>query len=150
MSTTAITSAGKKGDIRIAFGFERPDTLSLPEKYDPAFASQAARWYDQPEPCVYLYTDWNKQVMVTIPVVYMHLFDYREKDRRGDPVALAKCREIAEMLYGMPTSYGAARVLDVITDWMTDIKNLPPPSVFRGDVEQMLQYMEKRGLEVVR
>jgi len=54
------------------------------------------------------------------------------------------------MLYGMPTSYGATRVLDVITDWMTDIKNLPPPSVFRGDAERMLQYMEKQGLEVVR
>lgn len=149
MSTTAITTTGKKGDIRIAFGFDRPDQMSLTPGHLPLFGSSNAHWHNAPEPCVYLYTDWNKQVMVKIPIVHMHEFDYRDKDRLGDPACLPKCREIAEMLYGMPTTHGAHRVLDVLTDWMTDIKNLPPPRSFRT-ADAMLAYMEQQGIEVAR
>lgn len=150
MSTTQITQTGKKGDIHIAFGFERPADFSLPAAIGQQFTDARAQHFTAPEPCVYLYTQWNKQVVVKIPIVHMHLFDYRDRDQRtGDPVALAKCREIAEMLYGQPTINGASRVLDVLTDWMNDIKNLPPPSTFRNP-EQALSYMEKMGMEVMR
>ena len=131
MSATALTATGRKGDIRVAFGFMR------------------VREFAQPEPCIHLYTLWNKQVMVQIPSCQMYLFDYRDRDARTrDPQCMPKCAEIAEMLYGMPTSYGATRVLDAITDWMDDIKNMPPPSTFRNP-EMLFEEMKRRGFDVV-
>ncbi len=131
MSTTAITTTGRKGDIRIAFGFERVNGYGLPE------------------PVIYLFTKMNRQVMVNIPSVYMHEFDERDRDPiTKEPKCLDKCRKIAETLYGMPTSYGANRVLSAISDWMTDIKNLPPPSTFRSQ-EHMLDEMKRRGFDVI-
>lgn len=152
MSTTAITTTGKKGDLRIAFGFERPDRINLrggDEGLQHAMRSSRAAGFDAPEPCVYIYSLWNQQVMVPIPVVHMHHFDYRQKDLRGNPTALVPCRAIADMVYGQPVKGGAERVLDLLTDWMTDIKNLPPPTMFRNH-EQMLSFMEAKGIEVVR
>jgi hypothetical protein len=131
MSTTPITQTGKKGDIRIAFGFMRVQDRGLPE------------------PCLHLFTLWNKQVLIQIPACEMHRFDERDRDpRTHEPACLPKCQEISDMLYGQPVAGGAHRVLDAITEWLTDIKNLPPPSTYRN-TDDYLGEMRRRGFDVV-
>lgn len=130
VSTTALTSAGKKGDIRIAFGFMQVEGYGLPE------------------PCIHLYTLRNKNIMVQLPSAHMYKFDERDRDPiTKEPKCLKDCERIAEMLYGMPTSYGASRVLSAISEWMTDVKNLPPPSTFRNP-EAYLEEMKRLGMDV--
>ncbi len=128
MSTTAITTTGKKGDIRIAFGFMKVKDHGV-------------------QPALHLFTKWNQQVLVQIPCTSMHEYDERDRGLDGEPKCLKRCGEIAEMLYGQPTSYGAARVLDAITEWMTDVKNLPPPSTFRNSADY-LEYMKQHGFDI--
>ena len=132
MSTTPITTTGKKGDLRIAFGFQRVADYGLPE------------------PCIYLFTNWNKQVLVHIPACHMHHFD--ERDRHPitkEPTCMPKCQEISDMLYGQPVAGGARRVLDAISEWMNDIKQLPPPNTFRN-TDDYLGEMRRRGFDVVQ
>lgn len=133
MSTTNITTAGKKGDIRVAFGFER---YMVDGDYEVG-------------PVLYLYTLMNRNVVTYIPCRQLGQFDERDRDpRTKDPICLPRCAEIAERLYGMPTSYGASRVLAAISEWMTDAKNMPPPSTCR-DLGQAVDMMRRHGFDVV-
>lgn len=132
MATTNVMEAGgKKGDIRVAFGF-----MEVPG-------------YRLPMGAIHLFTKWNQQVVLQIPECEMWRFDYRDRDPiTKNPRCLPECARLAELLYGMPTSYGAARVLDAITDWMDEIKNLPPPSTYRN-TDDYLGEMRRRGFDVV-
>lgn len=130
MTTTPITTTGKKGDLRIAFGFKRV----------PHYG---------PQPVVYLFRAAAPQLMVDIPTTHISRFDERDRDPiTKEPLCMPLCEEIADAIYGMRTMDGARRVLDTISEWMTDIKNLPPPATFR-DSSHMLDEMKRRGFDLV-
>lgn len=131
MSTTNTSFVGRKGDIRVGFGFKRVPGMGMPE------------------PTIILFRSMNQNVCVELAGCHMHYFDERERDPfTKEPKCMPHCARIAEMLYGMPTSYGATRVLDAITEYMTDLKNMPPPSMFRNP-EEYLEVLRARGHDIV-
>jgi hypothetical protein len=129
VSTTKTTFTGKKGDLRIGFGYRRVPGLGI-------------------EPTMYLWRAEAKNLMVDIPGRFMYLFDERDREQGKEPRCMPKCREIAEMLYGMMTKDGATRVLDAVSEFMTDLKNMPPPNQHR-DPEHYLSELKKLGYDHV-
>jgi len=129
---TKITDSGKKGDLRIAFGFKKLADFSMPQ------------------PVMYLYAARSPQVMVDIPLPLLYLFDYRDKDKKtGDPEALSRCKQVAEVVYGaFPTVSETHRVLDAITDFATDLKNMPLGAKARG-WDSVQQHLETKGYDFV-
>jgi hypothetical protein len=130
VSTTKTTFTGKKGDLRIGFGYRRVPGLGI-------------------EPTMYLWRAEAKNLMVDIPGRFMYLFDERDREQGKEPRCMPKCREIAEMLYGMMTKDGATRVLDAVSEFMTDLKNMPPPSTWR-DPDTVERLLAHRGYDMVR
>lgn len=127
-STARITDTGRKGDLRIAFGFARQDN-------------------GRTEPVMYIGTVRSPQVVASIPISLMYLFDTR--DAAGTREALVHARKIAEAVYGhLPSRADVHRVLDAVTDWITDLKNMPPPSTWRNP-ETLAHELRRRGYDMV-
>lgn len=130
MSTARITDTGRKGDIRIAFGYERGNVDG------------------RPEPVMYVSTVRAPQVLASVPLSLMYLFDTR--DREGTARAVEAARKVARTVYGAePSPTEVHRVLDAVTDWLTDLKNMPPPSTWRNG-ETAEHVLRKHGFDVVR
>jgi hypothetical protein len=130
-STARISDTGRKGDLRIGFGFERINNV--------------------PQACMYLYAVRSPRQVAMVPLRLMYLFDERERDPvTKEPRCMPEVRRVAEAIYGaMPTTFEVTRVLDAITEFMTDLKNMPPPSTFR-DPSQLERALELRGYDMVR
>ncbi len=130
-SSARITDTGRKGDLRIAFGFERHD--------------------GQPQPCMYLHSVRSPRQVAVVPLRLMYLLD--ERDRHPitkEPLCLPRVEELAAAVYGgVPTKVEIYRVLDAVTDFMTDLKNMPPPSTLR-DPDQLERVFESVGYDFVR
>lgn len=130
-SSARITDSGRKGDLRIAFGFERFDR--------------------QPQACMYIYAARSPRQIASIPITQMYRFDTREIDpATRENVAMPHARRVAEVVYGgVPSRMEVHRVLDAISDWMTDFKNMPPPATWR-DPAALEAALAQRGYEFVR
>lgn len=132
-TTARITDTGVQGDLRISFGWERVVDHQMPQA------------------TMYLSKRSLPQQMVAIPITSLWRFDYRDKDpRTGEPACLPLCRRVAEMVYGgFASQQDVHRVLDAITNFATDLKNMPPASTFRN-IDHMEEYMRSKGYDVAR
>ena len=130
-SSARITDTGRKGDLRVGFGFERIQ--------------------GNPQACMYLYAARSPRQVAMIPLRLMYLFDERDRNPiTKEPECMPKVRQAAEAIYGAPpTTSEVTRVLDAITDFMTDLKNMPPPSTYR-DPSQLERVLASRGYDMVR
>lgn len=129
-SSARITDSGRKGDLRIAFGFERHD--------------------GEPQACMYIYAARSPRQVASIPISLMYLFDTRRIDPTRENAAMPHARKVADIVYGgVPSKMEVYRVLDAITDWITDLKNMPPPSTWRNP-ETLERALAERGYEFVR
>jgi hypothetical protein len=129
-TTSRITDTGRKGDIRIAFGFERGDVDN------------------KPEPVMYVSTVRRPQLVASVPLSLLYLFDTRTA--HDTATAVTHATTVARAVYGQePTRMEVHRVLSAIEDWATDLKNMPPPSTWRNS-ETVEQVLEKHGFDVVR
>lgn len=130
-SSARITDTGRKGDLRVAFGFERQNN-------------------GKTEPVMYIYTVRAPNVVASVPISLMYLFDTRERLPNGKLAAMEHAEKIANMVYGgIPSQMEAHRVLDAVTDFLTDLKNMPPPSTIRNP-EMIEQALQQRGYDMVR
>ena len=130
-SSARITDSGRKGDLRIGFGWERQNNMQV-------------------EPVMYIWAVRSPRQIASVPISLMYLFDTREKDRAGQLKALEPAKRIADVVYGgIPSRIEIHRVLDAVTDFLTDLKNMPPPSTLRNP-EMLEAVMRKHGYDVVR
>jgi hypothetical protein len=128
MSTTNLEFTGKKGDIRVGFGFKR-----LPDR-------------DVPEPTIYLI---RGPTLLEIPGSEMWRFDETDRDAAGQILCMPLCDKLADILYGYPMHNGGHRILDVLNEFMTDLKNMPPPSMIRGGSAEYMELLKARGIDIV-
>lgn len=130
-SMSRITDTGRKGDLRILFGFERFEGV--------------------PQPHMYIHAAHSPRQMAAVPLKLMYLFD--ERDRVGpnrEPKCMREVRRLAEAIYGqLPSKQECHRVLDAVTEFMTDLKNMPPPSRWRNP-ETLERALAERGYDMVR
>lgn len=130
-SSSKITDTGRKGDLRILFGFDRFEGV--------------------PQPHMYIHAAHSPRQMAAVPLKLMYLFD--ERDRVGpkkDPKCLPHAARLAGAIYGhSPSRTEVFRVLDAVTEFMTDLKNMPPPSTWR-DPSTAERLLAERGYDMVR
>ena len=132
MSTTPITSSGRKGDIVITFG-----PIKIPEHPLPTIG-------------IHLHLRYSKSKVVTIAAEHMHMFDIRDVHPNGQPKCMELCHQISTNLYGFRSNGGAHRVMDAIYEWMSDVKNLAPPDCVSGSsilAPDFFDQMKSRGYE---
>lgn len=129
-SVSRITDTGRKGDLRIAFGF--------------------ARFQGVAQPHMYIQTVRSPNACAAVPLKLMYLFDERERvGPRKEPKCLPEVTRLAEAIYGhLPSRAEIYRVLDAVTEFMTDLKNMPPPSTWR-DTSTLERMLEARGYDMV-
>jgi hypothetical protein len=126
-STSKITDTGRKGDLRILFGFERFEGV--------------------PQAHMFIHAAHSPRQMAAVPLKLMYLFD--ERDRVGpmkEPQCLPHVTRLAEAIYGAaPSRTEVYRVLDAVTE----LKNMPPPSTWR-DPDTVERLLAHRGYDMVR
>jgi hypothetical protein len=130
-SSARITDTGRKGDLCIGFGFERIN--------------------GRPDPAMYVWARNSPRQVAMVPLRLMYLFDTRDKNAiTGEPECMPQVRKMAHAIYGGLTSKAENhRVLSAIEDFMTDLKNMPPPETLRNP-EMIEQVMRQRGYDVIR
>jgi hypothetical protein len=134
-STARITDTGRKGDLRIGFGFERQPPRG------------------EPEACMYLYAARSPRQVASIPIRQMWMFDTRteaDRDKTGEYEAMKYARTVAKAVYDTqnPSDMDTRRCLNAIEDFMTDLKNMPPPSTWRNP-ETLEQALAAKGYDMV-
>lgn len=135
-STAKITDTGRKGDLRIGFGFERQPPRG------------------EPEACMYIYAARSPRQVACIPIRQMYLFDTRpgdaERSKGGEFKAVEHARTVARAVYDTPnpSDIDVHRCLSAIEDFMTDLKNMPPPSTWRNP-ETLETALAQRGYDFV-
>jgi len=134
-STARITDTGRKGDLRIGFGFERQPPRG------------------EAEACMYLYAVRSPRQVACIPIRQMWMFDTRteaDRDKAGEYKALEHARTVAKAVYDTqnPSEMDVHRCLNAIEDFMTDLKNMPPPSTWRNP-ETLEQALTAKGYDMV-
>lgn len=134
-STARITDTGRKGDLRIAFGFER-----VWNGYEYT-----------PEPHMYIHAAASPRQAAAVALRQMYLFDTRDRDPvTNEPKCLPACRRLAEAIYGMaPSKREVYRVLDAVQEFMTDLKNMPPPARLRNP-DMLERVLATKGYDLVR
>lgn len=129
-SVARITDTGRVGDLRVSFGFER--------------------FEGRPQPHMLLSAVNRPQAMAAVPLKLMYLFDPDDRDEFGQPKCMAEVRRVAKALYGAePTRNEVYRVMDAIQNFMTDLKNMPPPSVWR-DPNTLERALAVKGYDIIR
>ena len=130
-SAARITDTGRKGDLRIAFGYERIEGKT--------------------ETCMYVYAVRSPRQVACVPIRLMYLFDTRDKDKAGQLKSYPHAERVAKAVYDtlMPSQMEVHRVLSAIEDFMTDLKNMPPPSTWRNP-ETLELAMASRGYDMIR
>ena len=130
-SSARITDSGRKGDLRIGFGYERQN-------------------HGGPEPVMYVYAARAPNLVVSVPLSLMYLFDTRDRLPSGQLAAMEHAQRVANAVYGrIASQMETHRVLDAITDWITDLKNMPPPSTLRNP-EMLERVLQAKGYDLVR
>lgn len=134
-STARITDTGRKGDLRIGFGFERQPPRG------------------EPEACMYIYAVRSPRQVACIPIRQMWMFDTRveaERDQSGEFVAVQHAKTVAKAVYDNqnPSDLEIHRCLHAIEDFMTDLKNMPPPNTWR-DPNTLEKALAAKGYDFV-
>lgn len=130
-SHARITDTARKGDLRIAFGFERQDD-------------------GRTEPVMYIYCARSPRQVAYVAIRNMYLFDPRERERNGTLTALKHAKTLAEAVYGgTPSQMEVHRCLDAVTDFMQDLKDMPPPSTLRNP-DHLERVLAQHGYDMVR
>ena len=126
---------GKKGDLRAELHFAAPH---------PHCGREA---------CLYVYRALHPTKGVLLPFCQMWQYDTRsfalstreaKLDQRRTTVAAVR---IANQLYGFATQSDWFRVLDLMCDFMQDLKDHKPETDMDPTLDQYLEAFEAEGLE---
>lgn len=134
---------GKKGDLRCELHYKDFGAI------DPTCT------YHGVEAALYVFKASAPAKGIFIPMCKMWAFTYDPMGakgeqidgvRTGDKVA-ARAREIGKVLYGVVTQSDEFRILDLLCDYLEELKNHRPPPGMDKTLDGFLAECDEEGLE---
>lgn len=125
---------GRKGDLRVELHYAEPHRGTCGR-----------------EACLYVFRAREPRAGALIPFCQMWQFDPRAASARAGTIdaerlALA-VKKVVRHLYGIETQSHEHRVLDVLCDYMEDLKNHAPEPGLDRTLDQFLTDCDDEGLE---
>lgn len=125
---------GRKGDLRVELHYADPhrDTCGR-------------------EACLYVFRAREPKAGALIPFCQMWQFDPRAISARAGTVdadrLAAVVKKLVRHLYGIETQSDEHRILDVMCDYMDDLKDHPPEAGLDRTLDEFLADCDDEGLE---
>lgn len=143
MGSTRHSFVGTKGDLRCEL------------HYKDFGAIDRTCTYHGIEAALYVFRASKPKAGIFIPMCKLWAFTYDpmaaksaqiDGARTGEKVA-ARAREVARVLYGVETQSDGFRVLDLLCDYLEDLKNHRPPAGKDKSLDDFLAECDDEGLE---
>lgn len=103
------------------------------------------------EACLYIYRARDPKGGMLVPMCMMWEFDTRFTAARNNDISAQKLygnvQRLAAHLYGFATQSDEHRILDVMCDYLEDLKNHKPETGLDPTLDEWLAELDKQGME---